>query len=198
MHRAYNSLFKTEVTTIFPGEVFVSREGHLMATVLGSCIAVCLGDPIRRVFGMNHFMLPAGRTLPGTPTGDPKLFYSEDLRYGTTAMELLIGDLQKAGAERKHMRAKIFGGAHVLQARGIDIGRKNIDFIRSYLTHEGIPLDSEDVGGDFGRKIFYLSAENRVLRKKIQHADTLLVARDEERFAEKVEATPRSGSVDLF
>lgn len=198
MHRAWNSLFKCEVTTIFPGEVFVSRQGHLMATVLGSCIAVCLGDPTRKVFGMNHFMLPAGRVPPGTPTGDPSLFYSEDLRYGTTAMELLIGDLQKAGAERKSLRAKIFGGAHVLKARGIDVGRKNIEFIQSYLKHESIPLDSEDVGGDFGRKIFYLSSENRVLRKKILPADTLLVARDEERFAEKVESSPASGSVDIF
>lgn len=202
MHRSHNSLFGREIVTIFPGEVYVTTTGEILSTVLGSCIAVCLGDPVRKVWGMNHFMLPTGRATneqTAVLARDAKNYYADSLRYGTHAMELLIGDLQKAGAERKAFRAKVFGGAHVLRGMsGVDVGQKNILFIRSYLHLEKIPTDSEDVDGEYGRKIFFVTAENRVLRKHILPTETALVTQEEEKYVRRVATEKPTGTVDLF
>ncbi|MDH5512633.1 MAG: hypothetical protein OEY27_05390, partial [Gammaproteobacteria bacterium] len=93
--------------TIHIGGLHASHQPLLLDTVLGSCIAACLYDPVLGMGGMNHFMLPEGSD-PGDPTST---------RYGVNAMELLISDLMKLGADRRRFQAKIFGGGHVLNIR---------------------------------------------------------------------------------
>src|SRR5580692_5502055 len=75
----------------------------IMTTVLGSCIATCMRDPVAMVGGMNHFLLPEGQ---GTdrPTS---------MRYGAHAMELLVNALLTLGARRERLEAKLFGGARM-------------------------------------------------------------------------------------
>jgi chemotaxis receptor (MCP) glutamine deamidase CheD len=85
------------------GGVRAAREPSVLKTVLGSCIAVCLTDPVARIGGMNHFMLPA----PGDGSEEPW----GAARYGIHAMDLLVGAMLKAGADRLRLQARLFGGA---------------------------------------------------------------------------------------
>jgi chemotaxis protein CheD len=113
----------------------------MMTTVLGSCVAACLHDPLANVGGMNHFLLPEG---------DPDDLGA--LRYGAYAMELLVNGLLTLGARREMLRAKLFGGAR-LSAGLIDVGHHNIVFARKYLRREGIRYSGGSTGGTLARKI---------------------------------------------
>ncbi len=111
------------------------------STVLGSCVAACLHDPISRVGGMNHFLLPDGAGGGG----------SND-RYGVNLMERLINDMLKLGAYKKHIIAKVFGGAHVA-VQGSTVGDRNGVFIREFLEREQIECVAASLGGDRARRI---------------------------------------------
>jgi len=119
------------------GDVHASREPLELRTVLGSCVAACLYDPVARVGGMNHFMLPDGT------------YEDQRARYGVHAMELLINEIMKMGGERSRFIAKVFGGASVvnMERTGRDVGRTNAEFIRRFLETERIPIAAERLGG---------------------------------------------------
>ena len=127
------------MVTIETGGVFASSRPILIQTVLGSCIAACLRDPVTRIGGMNHFMLPRAS---GADLGAPA-------RYGVHAMELLINKIMQLGGARERLEAKLFGGGNVLATKFtcISIGEKNIEFARQFLRTEGIRLAEEQVGG---------------------------------------------------
>lgn len=197
MYRKYHSKFKAHVLTIFAGESYVSSKEEILCTVLGSCISVCLFDEKNNVGGLNHFMLPDGQ-FSGDVNLQGEQLVQKSMRYGITAMEILISDMQKNGAERKNLTAKIFGGGNVLSrtGNGPSIGDKNIGFTRAYLKSEGIPILSEDVGSTYGRKIFYLTEKNAVFVKKV----ALEPAEAEERAYMKklVDIKKSNESVTLF
>ena len=90
-----------------------------LTTILGSCVAACLFDPVRGIGGMNHFLLPE----------NPKGSVSA-ASFGAHAMELLINELIKSGAERSNLRAKVFGGARMISSAS-DVGRRNTNLFRS-------------------------------------------------------------------
>lgn len=118
------------------GQVAASAEPLELGTVLGSCVAVCLYDPVRRLGGMNHILLP-GRCLNCVSS-----------RYGVHAMELLINDLMQLGGDRKRLVAKAFGGANVIsELKQTPIGDNNVRFVRKFLATERIPLVAERLGG---------------------------------------------------
>ncbi|MGI6394420.1 MAG: chemotaxis protein CheD [bacterium] len=164
MYKSFNKKLQKEIIVIQPGEYFVvdnSPDG--IATVLGSCVAVCLMDLDKNIGGMNHFM------LPGDFRND-EVFASKSSRYGMFAMEMLINEMMKRGARREKLVAKIFGGAHVIGFRKSDgnIPQSNINFVRSYLEFEEIPVVASDLGGSVGRKIIFLPSEGgKVLVKKL-------------------------------
>src|SRR3954452_1218512 len=113
--------------TVVQGEYRVSAQSDLvLSTLLGSCVAVCLRDPVAGVGGMNHFL------LPGTEHAD-----ASSLRYGSGAMELLVSALLANGAKRSRLEAKLFGGARML-AGLTELGARNADFAEDYLRRERI------------------------------------------------------------
>jgi chemotaxis protein CheD len=118
------------------GQVAASAEPFELGTVLGSCVAVCLYDPIRHLGGMNHILLP-GKSLTGRCT-----------RYGIHAMEILINDIMQLGGDRRKLVAKAFGGANVIQElKQTPIGDNNVKFVREFLSTEKIPLVAQRLGG---------------------------------------------------
>jgi len=123
-----------------------------IVTVLGSCIAVCLVDPTRRLGGMNHFLLgePSGKNIPE----------SDLQRYGVHAMELLVNALMRGGGQRSDLRAHLYGGATMIAGLG-DIGKQNIAFARRFLRTEGIQIRHEDVGGCHARRVEFQPFEGR-------------------------------------
>jgi len=122
--------------------VCIGEPGTMMTTVLGSCVAACIRDPMAGIGGMNHFLLP----------GD--VSSSSDVRYGVYAMEVLINGLLKAGAKRERLEAKLFGGARMLD-RISDIGASNARFATSFIENEGIKNLGGSLGGSSARRIQY-------------------------------------------
>ena len=101
-----------------PGQLYASAQPSAVTTVLGSCVAVCLWDPIEAVGGMNHYLLPF---FAGAGQGSP--------RFGNFAMTELVDRLVALGASKGRLQAKVFGGACVLeafQARQGHLGEKNV------------------------------------------------------------------------
>ena len=171
------------------GGVKASREPAVVRTVLGSCIAVCLRDPEIKTGGMNHFMLPSGSSGEAVSA-----------RYGVHAMELLINDCMRAGAERDRLEAKVFGGGHVLRLRETDgnVPQSNIRFALHFLQTEGIPIVSRDLGGYAAREVYFFTDSGRTLLKRLSSTggNGELAALEREERASLVKPTPAAQRVD--
>jgi chemotaxis protein CheD len=132
---------------LHPGQLFVSTENCAVTTILGSCVSVCLWDPMTGIGGINHFLLPALAGEGQTPT-----------RFGDRAVRRLIDEVSALGAAHDRLQAKLFGGACVLDAfRGREnhLGAKNVAVARGELKSANIPILGEDVGGRKGRKLIF-------------------------------------------
>ncbi|MBU5614760.1 chemotaxis protein CheD [Geomonas azotofigens] len=156
-----------ERVTIAPGEFYVTGKPCVITTLLGSCIAACLYDPAKRLIGMNHFMLSNPRYAKELP-----LNITDAGRYGIHAMDLLINAMMASGTDRSRLRAKVFGGATIINAESnadnfFCVGQVNCRFILQYLEQERIPIDAMDIGGDFGRVIHFSNGDFAVHRRKV-------------------------------
>ncbi|MDK1384344.1 chemoreceptor glutamine deamidase CheD [Sinorhizobium sp. 8-89] len=137
---------------VIQGEFKVINDPNIvLSTILGSCVAACMRDPVIGVGGMNHFLLPGSAT--SNSGGDAT-------RYGVHLMELLINGLLKQGARRDRLEAKIFGGAKTI-ARFSNVGEQNAAFARQFLLDEGIRIVGESTGGEHGRKLEYWPSSGR-------------------------------------
>ncbi len=168
--------------TIMPGEFYVSRSDVTIHTLLGSCVAACLYDPVNRIIGMNHFMLSNRRYAKNLPT-----CMSEAGRYGIHAMELIINEMLKLGARRANIKAKAFGGGSInLGSESRDnffcVGDVNSRFIREFLKNDGIPLVAEDLGGEQARVIHFLQEDFSVHVKRIGKSTAAELAQNERQF----------------
>ncbi|MCR9148603.1 MAG: chemotaxis protein CheD [Rhodobacteraceae bacterium] len=132
--------------------------GRPISTILGSCVATCLHDPEAGVGGMNHFLLPEanGSAAPAAS-------------FGINAMELLINDLIKKGADRRRLTAKVFGGARMIAGLS-DVGAKNAAFVLDFLKREGIPCTAQSLGGTQARRIQFWPDDGRARQKLVGEA----------------------------
>jgi chemotaxis protein CheD len=141
------------------GEHHVAKDPDVMlTTILGSCVAACLYDPVAAVGGMNHFLLPGER--PGTELTQVGSGGGGAMRYGAYSMELLVNGLLREGAERHRLRAKLFGGARMLKGL-TDVGDSNAEFAERFLRQEGIALVGGSLRGDRGRRIQFWPTTGR-------------------------------------
>lgn len=176
--------------TIYIGGVVATPEPSTIRTLLGSCIAVCLWDPVLHVGGMNHFMLPVASGSKDD---------ADSTRFGAYAMDVLIGELMmRCKADRRRLVAKVFGGAHVVGMKETENGvpQRNIRFIHQFLKDEGFPLIAEDVGGHSPRLVVFHTGDGRARVKRLPSERAKL-------HVDQVEATsrtvaPKHGDVTLF
>lgn len=148
---------------VIQGEWKVSNDPSVvLSTVLGSCVAACLRDPVSGIGGMNHFLLP-GSVDAMAQGGDVS-------RYGVHLMELLINGLLKQGARRDRLEAKIFGGAKTI-ASFSNVGQQNADFATRFLRDEGIQIISASTGGDAGRKLEFWPVSGRARQYALTGAE---------------------------
>lgn len=143
---------------ITQGEHAISRDGDTcISTLLGSCVACCMWDPVEGIGGMNHMLLAHRPHSPG----------SADLS-GINEMELLINGLLKLGARRDRLLAKAFGGASMVSGLS-DIGASNGDFTLKFLSREGIECVSHSLGGTLARQLVFWPVTG-VVRQKLVNA----------------------------
>ncbi len=151
--------------SLIAGETYASKELIEISTVLGSCIATCLYDPVAKVGGMNHFMLPTQDE--GTQAS---------ARYGVHAMELLINQIMQLGGDRRRFEAKIFGGATVLSLGpgAPSIGQMNIEFVQQFLDVERIPLVAKKIGGENALRVHFQCHTGKAFVKEVSTERTIL------------------------
>jgi chemotaxis protein CheD len=179
---------------VLPGEFYVSRNEELIVTVLGSCVAACIHDPVLKVGGMNHFMLPEG--------GDDESYtfrggVSSATRYGTHAMESLLNQLSKLGVERGDMQIKLFGAGKILKQLS-DVGKHNAEFVREFLANERLTIAAEDLGGPHPRKVVFWAHTGRVQVKRLSRLDTGTIAHRETSYLQDLGKDQVGGQVELF
>ncbi len=168
------------------GEHHVSQEGGVvLTTILGSCVAACLCDPVAGIGGMNHFLLPDQQGTRDSPGS---------VRYGAYAMEILINALLGQGARRDRLEAKLFGGARMI-AGLTDIGQQNAEFAERFLKQEAIPVIGGSLRGNHARRIQFWPRSGRVRQMTIANADAEVFAI--ERIVNP-KAPASSGALELF
>jgi len=182
----HDTRFGVPVAKLLPGAHWVVEGDNALATVLGSCVAACLRDPLLHLGGMNHFLLPEGGNNAASSA-----------RYGCYAMELLINDLLKRGAVRKRLQAKVFGGANVLKGMQHNpIGSRNADFVLHYLATEHIPVIAQDLRGIHPRRVYFFTRTGKALIQRLPHAhDINLTTTVAQR---RLLNTTQAGSIELF
>jgi two-component system chemotaxis response regulator CheB len=128
---------------LLPGDSVATRKPTHLATLLGSCVSVCLSNASQRAAGMNHYMLreSAGGADPG--------------RYGDTSIRQLVKTLFALDSNPRHYRVRIYGGGKVIGHLGAlgDIGTRNIEIARRLLAEFGLGIEHEEVGGNKGRRV---------------------------------------------
>jgi len=181
------------VTTVHQGDCHVSDAADLTySTVLGSCISACVRDRVANVGGMNHFLL-------AEQSGSAKDRYGASARYGAFAMEQLINRVLTKGTGKKaNLEIKIFGGGKINTALD-DVGRKNIEFVRQFLMDEGYKAASEDLGGNYARRVLFKPHSGRAFVKRLDSDMGANVAREEAAMAKRrVVAPPMVEEIELF
>ena len=192
VRRYYDATVGKYIVKVVAGEHYFSKgSDELIVTVLGSCIAACIRDPVARVGGMNHFMLPESQS------SEPATDVYSAMRYGNVAMERLINDLLTNGAERERLEVKVFGGANVIRSTRA-IGTQNAAFVRQYLDAEGFNTAAEDLEGDRPRRIEYNPDNGEVVRYWLNRTDDLAIAYAEEEYQRSLKPQYLTGSVELF
>jgi len=133
------------------GEIRVSPnpDETLSCLGLGSCVALCIHDPVTRVGGMAHIVLPeSNRPVDDSTCG----------RFADTAVPWMVEEMCALGAIRTRMVVKLVGGAQMIQAEGfepaIQMGARNVDRVRVALRQQGLRVSAEDVGGHQGRSVW--------------------------------------------
>ena len=168
----------TRRIVVTQGICSVSREEDaLMTTVLGSCVATCLHDTAAGIGGMNHFLL-----------SDQEGAADGRAIYGVHAMELLINAMMREGADRRRLRAHIYGGAAVVPGIARDIGAANADFARAYLRAESIEIVRDDTGGRRARRVEFQPAAGRARRVFVEDQPVPIAMR----------SVPVSNDVEIF
>ena len=180
---------------IHPGAWAIEPERPL-STLLGSCVAVCLFDPLARVGGLNHFMLPNIRRSKNDDV--------DTLLSGAYAMESLLNALLMKGAKKIRLQAKAFGGGTIINTTGdaLSIGLRNANFTREWLDRESIPLLASDFLGPWSRKVLFLPNTGDAFSRRMvtNMATSETIAREEQAYAETLvqKQKPVANKVELF
>ncbi len=188
----HDDLEREKILTVNQGGCEVSGDRRVvMSTVLGSCISACIRDSVAAVGGMNHFLL-------AEQSGSAKDRYGASARYGAFAMEQLINSVLSKGTGRKgNLVIKVFGGGNINSLQ-TDVGASNVEFVREFLLGEGYEIASQDLGGNFARRILFKPASGRVFVKRLDADTGKTVCRQEMALARKRTVTPPADDIELF
>jgi chemotaxis protein CheD len=179
---------------LLPGECYVTCNDEAIVTVLGSCISACIRDPDTNLGGMNHFMLAEQIKGSGEYPGSG---FGQINRYGCFAMESLINNLMRHGAQRDRLEIKVFGGGRILKSM-TDIGARNIAFIHSWARTEGVRLVAHDLGGVQPRKLVYFPATGRARVRRLPAIENRSIADRELYYLKHLAQEPDEGHVEIF
>ncbi len=128
---------------------FSSQPGDLIVThALGSCLGVAIHDPVAKVGGILHFMLPLSSLDLEKANKNPFMF-------GDTGVPAFFQEAYALGASKERLRVVIAGGARVIESvQTIDIGSRNVVIARKLFWKNSILIAAQDVEGNRPRTLF--------------------------------------------
>lgn len=117
---------------------------------LGSCVGIALRDPVTKVGGLAHIMLPDSTAIRNAGHNIAK--------FADTGIEELVIQMEKLGAKRDRIVAKIAGGAAMFatnRADAVQVGKRNVDATEKKLQEMKIPILAQDTGENYGRTVTF-------------------------------------------
>jgi len=174
---------------VHQGEHVVSDNPDLViSTLLGSCVAACVYDPVAKVGGMNHFLLP----------GEDIGMFGEAGRHGAYLMEALLNGVYSIGASRDRLQVKLFGGGSIIEST-INPGKANIEFVLRFARDENLNVVSSSLGGNQGRRIEFNPTNGSVRQKFMTEVPVLKKAAPVKSVVNNVaEPAIAAGELDFF
>lgn len=161
-----------KINTIKVGmaDLNVTKAPHLLTTLgLGSCVGITLYDSINKIAGLVHVMLPSSKEIRNN---------RNKAKFADTGIEELVKEMEKIGANRKNLIAKIAGGAQMFNFSSnnqmLNIGERNVIATKEKLKELNIKLVSEDTGGNFGRTIILDSKDGSLYVRTIGHGEKVI------------------------
>lgn len=146
---------KALVVGISDCQVSGEPDAELVTYALGSCIAVSVWDPQKRIAGLLHYMLPESSM-------DPRKAETNPCMFADTGIERLFKMASEKGADRRRLVVRLAGGAQVLDPQGVfSIGKRNYQAARKMLWKYGILIASETVGGEVSRTVRLIAEDGR-------------------------------------
>ncbi|HHW46760.1 MAG TPA: chemotaxis protein CheD [Clostridiales bacterium] len=148
----------SESFNIGMAEMRILRNGEVgVIFALGSCVGVCLYDPLLKIGAIAHIVLPES----------PDLAYEQNkYKFADTCIPEMVKQMTSLGCSLKRTWAKIAGGAQMfnsnLGSAFGDIGRRNIEAVKSALGEYNIPIIGEDTGQKHGRTMYFYSGNGEV------------------------------------
>lgn len=163
--------------TVIGGEfAVVSDESNIaFKTLLGSCVAIIFYDRVKKVKGMNHFLLPSTSNS------------NEDMKYGLYSVEAMLNEMYKMGCSKNNMAVKISGGADIVNVNlsAKSIGHRNVEFATDFCGAEGFRILSNHTRGTQGRVIL-LADRFETFIKSVQNSTTSQVAIEEKKLQTEI------------
>lgn len=143
--------------------------GVLTTLGLGSCVGISLYDPISKIAGLAHVMLPDSTQIKNN---------SNVAKFADSAIKKLIMDMCFIGARRDFLKAKIAGGAQMFAFDSVNenmrIGDRNVEASKRILNMYGIPIIANHTGSNYGRTIELYSEDGRLVVKTIGHGTYII------------------------
>jgi chemotaxis protein CheD len=134
-------------------------ETTLVTYSLGSCIGVTIYDPVARVGGMLHYMLPESSL-------DPEKAKQRPFMFADTAIPLLFKSAYELGAKKSRIRVRVAGGSQILDDGGyFNIGKRNYAALRKMFWRNNVMIESEDIGGTINRTMYLKISDGSVWLK---------------------------------
>ena len=136
----------------------MSKMPHVVSTVLGSCISVCLWDTVLNFGGMNHY-------IHAKPFNKSK----RTAQFGSVSIPYLVRLLLEQGSQMQNLKAHIVGGASNPQMKCSKIGQENIDIAEKLLKKFYIDVITMDTGGEMGRKVVFDTKTGEIIVYKVNN-----------------------------
>ena len=145
---------------LYPADIFADRSPAIVSTVLGSCVSVCLYDPVLEQGAINHYILPNWN-------GQDEV----TMKYGDMSIIRILEVLLRFGSNLENLKAKVYGGAEVLRGMSTNfhIGKRNVQLAFEILKEFRIPVVFSDVEGTKGRKITFNTLTGKVQMDYIKY-----------------------------
>ncbi len=154
-----------QVIRVGIADLNIGRSPDVIVTLgLGSCVGVALYDKVAKIGGLAHVMLPDSKQARSG---------QNPAKFADTAIPLLIEKMERAGASRSRMVAKIAGGAQMFSFSDknlqLNIGKRNVEAVKAVLAEEKIPLVAEDTGGSYGRSVELHTDSGKFVVRTVGH-----------------------------